>query len=74
MSNLALIRLNGVSYPVYTDQTAADVVDQLIYAADEAAYVPGDPKYGGDVGQWAEDTALVFIARASVGGERFDVV
>jgi hypothetical protein len=75
-SVISRIKLNGATFPIYTDQPAADVVDQLIYAADEAGWTPTDPQYDGDVSLWAEDTALVFLARTPQGGEshRFDVV
>lgn len=82
-NNMQPINLNGHIMPIYTDEPATDVVDQLMFAADEAGWMPprtcgcdGDsyPTPMGTrcntcgeystVAEWAEDTALVLIARS----------
>lgn len=54
------IKLNDDCYPIFIDEEACDVVDQLIFAADEAGYTPPNDQ---PIGEWAEDAALVILAR-----------
>lgn len=54
------VSLGGRQFPIYYDEAACDIVDQLVYAADEADWSPAD---GQPVSEWAEDAALVIISR-----------
>lgn len=54
------IKLNDDCYPIFIDEEACDIVDQLIFAADESNYTPPNDQ---PVSEWAEDAALVILAR-----------